>query len=385
MAATAEADGDATLRDFANRSDAFKAEGNEAYKRGDHKIAIKKYGKALSLAQQLDEPPPGKLETTRAATLLANRCMAYLALDDTKAALEDSTAATRAAPDWPKAFFRHGTVLMKIKAYTKAYAAFKRGWHLDTSNVELTKACQQAHLAMTGLDQTLANAAAPAVADDEAASAADGKSAKPTGLLSSEDLAKLRLANHIEKASAREQARKAAAANTTFCASSAAPVAAPSYREEALKRTAQMARGGGGGGGAGAAAEVGGGEESGVAAAAAAVDVADASTAEGGSGGAGDDEASGAVTLAPAPKVSIDRKPAAAVDGRDLLVLSFETPSAASMKDLDLSLSSTEVRLEVQGAQPLDVPLPVEVDDGAAKAKFDKKARVLTVMLPVAP
>ena len=30
----------------------------------------------------------------------------------------------------------------------KAYSAFKQGWHLDMSNAELTKACQDAHEAM---------------------------------------------------------------------------------------------------------------------------------------------------------------------------------------------------------------------------------------------
>ena len=166
--------------------------------------------------------------------------MAQLALDNSKAALEDAEAATREAPDWPKLTFGHGTVLMRIKAYTKAYASFQPGWHLDTSNVELTKACQQAHLAMTGLNQAMADTSAT---DAGSSSAGGGKD----GLLSAEDLTNLRIANMKAAASARAEARKAAAANTTFCASSAAPVASPTYREEALRRTAQMARGGNGG------------------------------------------------------------------------------------------------------------------------------------------
>ena len=50
---------------------------------------------------------------------------------------------------------------MRRKAFTQAYGAFKRGWHLDTSNKELTQACQQAHQAMCGLDQPLAAGAEP--------------------------------------------------------------------------------------------------------------------------------------------------------------------------------------------------------------------------------
>ena len=372
----------AAASDFAERCDAFKAAGNDAYKRGDHKVAVQKYGKALSLAYQLDEPRPGKLETNRTATLLANRCMAQLALDNSKAALEDAEAATREAPDWPKAHFRHGTVLMRIKAYTKAYASFKRGWHLDTSNVELTKACQQAHLAMTGLNQAMVDTSAT---DAGSSSAGGGKD----GLLSAEDLTNLRIANMKAAASARAEARKAAAANTTFCASSAAPVASPTYREEALRRTAQMARGGNGGADEErpAAADM-------PAAPQEAIDVADAAEADGGgidgalAGGSADAAsneaaaAAGVASLAPPPDYVVTRKPS--VDGgADVLVLTVETPGAASMRELELSLSPEAILLEVAGMQPLEVTLPAAVDDAAARAKFDRKTRVLTVTLPV--
>ena len=51
------------------------------------------------------------------------------------------------------AHFRLGKVHMQKRSWLKAYSAFKRGWHLDTSNEELTRACQEAHKAMTGLDK----------------------------------------------------------------------------------------------------------------------------------------------------------------------------------------------------------------------------------------
>ena len=68
------------------------------------------------------------------------------------AALQDAEWACIAAPGWPKAYFRHGNVRMKRGAYTKAYGVFKQAWHLDTSNAEVTKACQVAREAMLGLD-----------------------------------------------------------------------------------------------------------------------------------------------------------------------------------------------------------------------------------------
>ena len=70
-------------------------------------------------------------------------------------------------------------------------------------------------------------------------------------------------------------------------------------------------------------------------------------------------------------------------DGIERLVLSVPTPTAASMKDLSLELSVKAARVEAKGAPPLDRDLPMRVDDESAKAKFDKKSRVLSVYLPI--
>ena len=53
------------------------------------------------------------------------------------------------------------------------------------------------------------------------------------------------------------------------------------------------------------------------------------------------------------------------------------------MRELELSLSPEAILLEVAGMQPLEVTLSTAVDDAAARAKFDRKTRVLTVTLPV--
>ena len=77
------------------------------------------------------------------------------------------------------------------------------------------------------------------------------------------------------------------------------------------------------------------------------------------------------------------RKPGAHDDGRDLLVVTVFTPAAASMQDLSLEISEVEMRLVAEGATPLALTLAARVDDGAAKAKYDKKSRTLTIKLPV--
>ena len=39
------------------------------------------------------------------------------------------------------------------KDYLKAYGAFKQAWHLDVSNQELVKACQDAYELLSGRDR----------------------------------------------------------------------------------------------------------------------------------------------------------------------------------------------------------------------------------------
>lgn len=362
---------------LATRSDAAKAAGNEALRTGDAAAAVKHYSKALSLAHKLGEPSPTeKLQTSRIATLYANRCQAQLALGDERAALADAEAAAREAPDWPKAHFRLGSVHMKRRSYTQAYSSFKRGWHIDTSNVELTKACQQAHQAMVGLDTLTPDI--------------DASSSKPGGApMSQEDLFKLREQHARAANTARQESRRSA--QTLMSASTTAPVANPAYREEALKRTAMMAAGEVN---TTAAAEVHTTDVEAVAAPAA-VDVTDAaaeeaSTPAAASGSDSDgvaDVASAAASLAPssAPllEYTLIREAGAHSDGRDLLVATVHVPMAPSMKDLTLSLSHAEVRVEAEGAAQLDIALPARVDDEDAKAKYDKKSRTLTVRMPI--
>lgn len=405
---------------LASRCDAFKAAGNEAFKRGENDVAVQKYSKALALAKNLEEPLPGKLQTSRLASVLANRCAAYMALGEDKAAFCDAEAAARAAPDWPKAHFRLGTVHMRRKAYTQAYSAFKRGWHLDTSNKELTKACQQAHQAMVGLDQPVGSS-----------TTADGGGGTGDKLMSQEELFSLREDHARAAYVAREEARRAA--RTTFCASTAAPAAAPLYREEALRRTAMMARGGASppfsesGGGANSCAEAG--RETAQSAAtsnaseqsaeveaspsssassdpAVAVDALAAveevevvgqvgTNSSGGGGGDDDGSSSGSdgdggeyddeSSLAPPPEYVLTRKAGgtAGTHGGDALQVKVFVPSVTSMAELDLSISHAEMRLEAHGMLPLEIEFPARVDDSAARAKFDKHARVLALTLPI--
>ena len=113
----------------ATRCAALRADGNAAFKAGDFAKARKLYTAALSLIEDLPDEPVAKLEPTRRAQLLANRCQVNLAIGKEMDALADAQAACTSASGWPKAHYRLGTVLLQRKDYLKAYGAFKQGWH----------------------------------------------------------------------------------------------------------------------------------------------------------------------------------------------------------------------------------------------------------------
>ena len=182
---------DAELSIFA---DAKRAEGNAAFKAGEFARAVKLYTRALDAAEALPAPTPEKLKPTPLAAVLANRCVAHARLAEAPdrsdadkkaseaAALADAHAAVAAAPNWPKAHYRLGQRHMHRKDFTKAHAAFKQGWHLDTKNEELTEACREALEAMAQVDREgsmrraaaagyTAAAAAPAVHEEARAHA----------------------------------------------------------------------------------------------------------------------------------------------------------------------------------------------------------------------
>ena len=375
------------------RSDAAKALANEAFKAGDYKLAVQKYGVALKHAERAEDgqKKPGSLETNRTATVLCNRCVAQLSLGDVDAAFQDATAAVKAAPGWPKAHFRLGTVLMKKGAHMKAYASFKQGWHLDTSNVELTKACQQAHQAMMGL-------------------------AQQDKVMSQEELFKMR-SSKLEQAwkdkTEKQKELVAGGAPPLMAAAPGAPVAASSYREEALKRTAKMAnpnlpeeiarR-------EAALAEAEAERAAEEAARAAQVEAVPeavpelevvpeanvgeaaanvaASAAEPASAGV---PSSSAQAAAAAFEYELVRCPGGAgqeeeEEEEEELVLTVQAPRVATMKELELSVGPDALELSALDPglhAPLHLTLPATVDSERARAKFDKRARVLTVRLPI--
>ena len=68
------------------------------------------------------------------------------------------------------------------------------------------------------------------------------------------------------------------------------------------------------------------------------------------------------------------------------LVLTVQAPRVATMKELELSVGPDALELSALDPglhAPLHLTLPATVDSERARAKFDKRARVLTVRLPI--
>ena len=359
-----------------------RLKGNACFKEGKHKQAIKYYTTALGLAEDLaDGKPAPKGEPTLVAQLSCNRCMAYMALDDHVAALRDAQAAVASAPGWPKAHFRHGKVLTARGSFMEAYGAFKQAWHLDTQNQELVVACQQAHQLMVANDQiraqlheqkiARARQAATAPAQSHEAEEPRGLSVEPVGDADA-------MADGLSLAGLE--------VGGSASAGTAAPTGQSSQTEEAAGLDVREDVGGTAAAGTQEGAEregtPAGVSVAGRCAAAscppevthvAAVGRAEDRTAASGTVEA---ECGGGVRQRGVPQHELSIE-----EGESRLVVWL--PLIEGMAAVELSLSPTHVLVDAAAAYAqLEVPLPHEVDDSAAKARFDKKARKLTVRLP---
>ncbi|DBA90775.1 TPA: hypothetical protein ACH3X1_003982 [Trebouxia sp. C0004] len=86
--------------------------------------AVKCYSQAIAAAEH-DE------------TLYANRSVAYLALYQYQAALQDATKAVQLHQSWPKGYYRLGMAHMAMGDWDAAAAALSQGLHLDPSNDQM--------------------------------------------------------------------------------------------------------------------------------------------------------------------------------------------------------------------------------------------------------
>eukprot|EP00667_Euglena_gracilis_P012183 EG_transcript_12490 len=112
-----------------------KLRGNEAFKAGDYKTAIRLYTMAIKFVPT-------------DAVFHSNRAACHLALGQPHRALADATEAARLQPSWPKAHHRLGTALHQLGRYHEAVAAFQAGLALKPDDASLQTALRDATAAM---------------------------------------------------------------------------------------------------------------------------------------------------------------------------------------------------------------------------------------------
>ena len=90
----------------------LSAHGSAAYAAADYDLAATKWSAALR-------------RRPNDATLLSNRCAAWLALGESQSALEDATRLLELTPHWPKAHARLAAALSKLGRTSEAISAYE--------------------------------------------------------------------------------------------------------------------------------------------------------------------------------------------------------------------------------------------------------------------
>ena len=334
--------------------DRLQQDGNDAFKGKKFLEAVRMYTLAIAKAGELNAPSPKKLQASRAAQLFANRCQAHLSLGDENAALADAESCVQAAPGWPKAYFRHGTCLMRRKLYAQAHEVFLKGRQLDATNEDLIKACRQA-------EASLAEAGAGDAGVKAGPASVPPAGPSPRGTpLPDEGSSMLRNA-HLSGPSppsegAASSARSMPAQIPDIADRDVTGVHGSEARSTKPRESAEKV---------GASSETASGPRAG---------------ADGQQGGSFGSANKMAASDLPVPEHTLSTHP-----GGGGYLLEVKLPMVAKSSEVDLQIGPDVVELGVPNVySTLSVPMPRQpaVDDDNATARFDTKVRVLKLFLP---
>ncbi|KAI9139522.1 hypothetical protein BKA69DRAFT_1126471 [Paraphysoderma sedebokerense] len=114
------------MSDLSNIANDLRRAGNVFFINKKYKEAIEKYTEALAIAPN-------------DALVLSNRAAAYLALNNSSKALEDSTEAIKHDSTNIKSYFRKGKALLALKRYTEAKEILKAAKKLDEKSKEVSE------------------------------------------------------------------------------------------------------------------------------------------------------------------------------------------------------------------------------------------------------
>ncbi|GLJ48445.1 hypothetical protein SUGI_1022500 [Cryptomeria japonica] len=124
--------------------DSAKSFGNENYKKGDYKMALRKYRKALRYLdicwekEDIDDEKSNYLRKTK-SQIFTNSSACKLKLGDSKGALLDTDFAMRDGEDNVKALFRQGQAHMALNDVDAAVVSFQKALLLEPNDAGIKK------------------------------------------------------------------------------------------------------------------------------------------------------------------------------------------------------------------------------------------------------
>ncbi|KAI3695564.1 hypothetical protein L1987_78561 [Smallanthus sonchifolius] len=124
--------------------DSIRAFGNEAFKKQDHKMALRKYKKAVRYLDEcwekegIDDDLSVSMGKKK-AQIFANSAACKLKLGDTKGALIDTEFALRDGENNAKAWFRKGQAYMALNEVDNAIESFKKAKEVEPNDVGIKR------------------------------------------------------------------------------------------------------------------------------------------------------------------------------------------------------------------------------------------------------
>lgn len=118
---------------------ALKAEGNEAWSKGDYLKAVEHFTSAIEQTPSDESSHKDFLKI-----IFSNRSAAYLKMGRSPAALKDANKCIQLDQDWPKGYTRKGDALLASKQFTEAYNAYNSGLRVAPNDTSLKEKAEQA-------------------------------------------------------------------------------------------------------------------------------------------------------------------------------------------------------------------------------------------------
>eukprot|EP00252_Welwitschia_mirabilis_P003456 TRINITY_DN13527_c0_g1_i1.p1 TRINITY_DN13527_c0_g1~~TRINITY_DN13527_c0_g1_i1.p1 ORF type:complete len:362 (-),score=81.70 TRINITY_DN13527_c0_g1_i1:349-1434(-) len=134
----------AELQWWIDAVDSAKSFGNESYKKGDYKMALRKYRKALRYLDicwekgEIDEEKSDRLRRMK-SQIFTNSAACKLKVGDSKGALLDADFAMRDGENNVKALFRQGQAYMALRDVDAAVLSFKKALQLEPNDAGIKK------------------------------------------------------------------------------------------------------------------------------------------------------------------------------------------------------------------------------------------------------